>query len=142
VERAEELWNVCADMLRTQVSEATWKTWFEGIVPVATSDDELNLAVPSSLVKERIEGRYLSLVQDVVTDTVGNKVDITLDVRTRSSDYQSPNEPNGDSFFSGNGPITGGSTATMAPPQPAVISVAPAVVEQEAKVVQPAFHSW
>jgi chromosomal replication initiator protein len=82
VEKAEALWIECADTLKSQVSESIWKTWFEGIIPIDSPGENLQLAVPSSLVKERLEGRYLSLVQDVVSDTVGNSIRIDLDVRT------------------------------------------------------------
>ncbi len=86
MEKAEELWMACAEALRGQVSEATWKTWFEGIVPVDANDGHLELAVPNSLIKERIEGRYMSLVNDVIADTAGRSITISLDVRTRESE--------------------------------------------------------
>lgn len=81
MEKAEELWKACAEALRSQVSEATWKTWFEGIKPVRTSDDSIDLSVPSSLVKDRLEGRYLGLVRDVVSDTLGRPMEIHLEVQ-------------------------------------------------------------
>jgi chromosomal replication initiator protein len=77
-----QLWNVCAESLRTQVSEATWKTWFEGIRPMTADDRGLALAVPSSLVKERLEGRYLGLVEHAVASALGAPVQIRIDVRT------------------------------------------------------------
>jgi chromosomal replication initiator protein len=81
VETAEELWKACAEALRGQVSEATWKTWFEGIKPLRTTEDRIDLAVTSSLVKDRLEGRYLGLVRDVVGDTLGRPMDIHLEVQ-------------------------------------------------------------
>ena len=114
VEKAEQLWTECADALKGQVSEATWKTWFEGIIPVESNEGRLQLAVPSSLVKERIEGRYLSLVQDVVSDTFGGNVEILLDVRTKRPEvdvintYDNSVQPN--AFQT---PVTSGSTSTI-----------------------------
>lgn len=113
MERVVELWTACADALRGQVSEATWKTWFEGIVPVAVSEQRLQLAVPSSLVKERIEGRYLSLVRDVVADTAGPDLEITLDVRTDDSDRFRPDGDPGTPTTIGS-VVNSGSTATLA----------------------------
>jgi chromosomal replication initiator protein len=81
VERADELWTVCVRALQSQVSEATWKTWFEGIGPINSAGDQLRLGVPSSLVKERIEARYLSLVRDVVTDVAGSPIEISFEVQ-------------------------------------------------------------
>ena len=73
--------HVCR-VLRSQVSEATWKTWFEGIRPMTADDRGLALAVPSSLVKERLEGRYLGLVEHAVAAALGSPVQIRIDVRT------------------------------------------------------------
>ena len=126
VERAEELWTECAEALRGQVSEATWKTWFEGIIPVRTPDDQLRLAVPSSLAKERIEGRYLSLVQDVVADTAGTEVVIHLDVQTATAldQHGSPSERD-TGFLSSASASAAATTATLAPTPPRTNEVFP-----------------
>ncbi len=79
---AAPLWNTCADALRVQVSDATWRTWFDGIQPISADNERLVLAVPSSLVKERLEDRYLGLVEQTVAAAVGNPVQIHIDVRT------------------------------------------------------------
>jgi chromosomal replication initiator protein len=81
VEKAEDLWKACAEALKSQVSEATWKTWFEAVRPISSTDNRLELAVPSSLMKERIESRYLGLVQDIANDTTGSPVEIHLTVQ-------------------------------------------------------------
>ena len=75
-------------MLRAQVSDATWRTWFEAVHPVAVEEGTLVLAVPSALAKERIEGRYLGLVRDIMSDATGNELPVRIDVRTehRSQD--------------------------------------------------------
>jgi chromosomal replication initiator protein len=65
-----------------QVSDATWRTWFDGIRPVSADNERLVLAVPSSLVKERLEDRYLGMVEQTVAAAVGNPVEIHIDVRT------------------------------------------------------------
>jgi chromosomal replication initiator protein len=85
---AERLWKSCAEVLRDQVSEATWRTWFDGIEPLEATDAELRLAVPNPLVRERLEGRYLSLVQDAVTVVAGDGMSIALEIRTESRSPQ------------------------------------------------------
>jgi len=77
-----QLWSACAASLRGQVSEATWKAWFEGIRPMTADERGLALAVPSSVVKERLEGRYLGLVEHAVASALGSPVEIRIDVRT------------------------------------------------------------
>ena len=60
---ADGLWNNCAASIRAQVSDAVWRTTFSGAKAVAFDEGELVLVVPNGLQKERIEGRYLGLVQ-------------------------------------------------------------------------------
>ena len=79
---AEQLWTICAASLRDQVTEATWKTWFEGLQVVSLDERCLHLSVPSSLMKERLEGRYLGLVEHSVTAVLGHPVEIRISVQT------------------------------------------------------------
>jgi chromosomal replication initiator protein len=73
---------VCAESLHDQVTDATWKTWFEAISPVDLHDDCFVLAVPSSLMKERLEGRYLGLIEHAVAAARGGPAEIRIEVRT------------------------------------------------------------
>src|SRR5438874_306308 len=86
----EQLWTACAASLRTQVSDAAWRTWFEDARAVSVDDGRLVLAVPSSLVKERIQTRYLPLVRDALEDTTGASYDVILEVRTDDEDLGEP----------------------------------------------------
>jgi len=82
----EGLWIDCAEALRLQVSDATWRTWFAGVTPVALEGHQLVLAVPSSMVRDRLESRYRVLVQETVSDTLGDAYDVVLDVRQDNSE--------------------------------------------------------
>lgn len=62
------VWDQCAAMLRPQVSGAVWALAFQDAKQVGLTDECLVLSVPSSLAKERIEARYLSLVHDALAD--------------------------------------------------------------------------
>ncbi len=77
----EELWKACTAVLRDQVSEAVWKTWFDGITPLEFDDEHLLLGVPSPIVKERLEGRYLGLVLEALV-AVKHGVNVEFTVRT------------------------------------------------------------
>ena len=82
VDEAQELWTACAEVLREQVSEAVWLTTFNAARPTSLVDHQLILAVPSSVVKERIEGRYLTLVRSALADVGAQDVDLRVEVRT------------------------------------------------------------
>jgi chromosomal replication initiator protein len=82
VDGAHELWTTCADVLREQVSEAVWLTTFNAAEPVALDADALRVAVPSSVVKDRIEGRYLTLVKSALADAGAADLDLQIEIRT------------------------------------------------------------
>jgi chromosomal replication initiator protein len=113
---AEQLWILCSDALRIQVSDATWKTWFDGIRAVSADDGHLMLSVPSSLVKERLENRYLPMVRDVLADATGADRAITLDVRTDAVTGDDGGSPG---LLGGNDWTTALPTAPAVPPPPA-----------------------
>jgi chromosomal replication initiation ATPase DnaA len=97
VDGAQLLWTACADVLREQVSEAVWLTTFNAAQPVGLADGTLVLAVPSSVVKERIEGRYLTLVKSALADAGAPATDLQIEVRTgEADDHGDEPRPSGD----------------------------------------------
>jgi len=67
------------------VSDAVWRTTFSGAKAVAFDDRELVLMVPNGLQKERIEGRYLGLVQDAI-DERADDVSVRVEIHTEPGD--------------------------------------------------------
>ncbi len=76
----EELWILCSEALREQVSDAIWQAYLSGITPVSIEDDEIVLGVPNTLIRDRVESRFLGLIQDTVTGTVGRDLVVQLEV--------------------------------------------------------------
>jgi chromosomal replication initiator protein len=102
VTEAQQLWNDCSVALRSQVSEATWKAWFSGIEPVAVANGTLVLAVPNSVVRERLEGRFSALLQDALHDASGKDYPIRFDVEvSEAPNYEPPAAPGAASSFPG-----------------------------------------
>jgi chromosomal replication initiator protein len=81
VGEAEELWNACTSSLRGQLPDAVWTTCFQPTTVVELTDDVLVVAVPSTLVKERIETRYMPQVHAVLSSLGQPEVDLVLQVR-------------------------------------------------------------
>jgi len=81
VTEAQQLWNDCSDSLRSQVSEATWRAWFSSIRPVAVANGTLVLAVPSGVVRDRLEGRFHGLVHEALLDSSGKEIQFRFDVQ-------------------------------------------------------------
>jgi chromosomal replication initiator protein len=79
--QAGDLWTKCNGSLRDQVSESTWQLWLSGIEPVAFSDGVFVLSVPNGLIRERVESRYLPMIEDTLANEVGSPVRGRLEVR-------------------------------------------------------------
>jgi chromosomal replication initiator protein len=80
VTQAADLWTKCSGSLRDQVSESTWQLWLSGIEPVAFTDGVFVLAVPNGLIRERVESRYLPMIEDTLANEVGSPVRGRLEV--------------------------------------------------------------
>jgi chromosomal replication initiator protein len=65
---AEQIWDRVSENLRQQVSDAVWNSTFHDIIAVGTEGDSLVLAVPSQLLRQRIEQRYQGLLDAVLED--------------------------------------------------------------------------
>jgi chromosomal replication initiator protein len=81
VTQAGELWTTSSDLLRAEVSEAIWRTWLDAVEPVETDDRSLVLSAPSSLVRDRLEERYLPLLEKVVAQVAGRELRVRILVR-------------------------------------------------------------
>ena len=88
VDDADILWTTCAGVLREQVSQAVWQTTFAGARPVRADDQVFVLAVPSTVVRERIEGRYLTLVNSALADAGGGSAALVIEVHTDESSLE------------------------------------------------------
>jgi chromosomal replication initiator protein len=80
VNDTDNLWNRCAGTLRDQVADATWRTWLSGIRPARVEGTSWVLTTPNSLVRDRIEGRFLELISAAAADVAGHPVTVTLTV--------------------------------------------------------------
>ena len=80
VNQAGVLWTKCTGSLREQVSETTWQLWLSGIEPVDFDDGVFVLAVPNGLIRERVESRYLPMIEDTLANEVGSPVRGRLEV--------------------------------------------------------------
>ena len=77
------LWTRCTVSLRDQVSEATWQMWLSGIRPISFEDGVFILGVPNALVRERVESRFLPLIEDTLANEAGTPVTARLRVADR-----------------------------------------------------------
>jgi chromosomal replication initiator protein len=56
------------------VSESTWQLWLSGIEPVDYANGVFVLEVPNLIIRERVESRYLPMIEDTLANEVGAPV--------------------------------------------------------------------
>lgn len=75
---ATRLWTTCAESLRAQLPDSTWKAWFESIEPVELRENTLVLNAPSQLVKERIQNRFMSIILEALRTFADAEMDVAI----------------------------------------------------------------
>ncbi|CAN5475482.1 hypothetical protein BH10ACT1_BH10ACT1_40970 [soil metagenome] len=90
---AQDLWTTCQASLRTQVSDVVWLSTFQDITALSTDGTTLQLSVPSGVVKDRVENRYLSLVEDILRDQNGAALSIVLSVQPDAAEVTTVADP-------------------------------------------------
>lgn len=65
------LWNNCLDVIRDNIPEPAFKTWFAPIVPLNYEDSVLTIQVPSQFFYEYLEDKYLDLIQQTLYREIG-----------------------------------------------------------------------
>ncbi len=100
----QDLWKHCAGALREQVSDGTWRMWLAGLKVQSLDTDTLVLAAPNAMIRERVEGRFLGLIQAAASDVAGQDVKVLVEVAPLST---SANDPSAayDVFDDGPDPI-------------------------------------
>lgn len=78
MEELTETWGACSASLRESVSDVVWQMWLSKLEPVEISGDNLVLSVSNTIVRNRINDRFLGLIRDTVTDVVGRTLSVGL----------------------------------------------------------------
>ena len=65
------LWNKCLDIIRDNVSEGVYNTWFLPVVPLKLENFEFTIQVPSQFFYEYLEEKYVDLIYATLNRVVG-----------------------------------------------------------------------
>ena len=65
------LWNNCLKVIKDNVSEEAYKTWFDPIVPLKYENNEFVVEVPSMFFYEYIEEKFAELLRLTLSREVG-----------------------------------------------------------------------
>jgi len=95
------VWSDCLEIIRQEVDEQNFNTWFKPINPVRTTDDVLTIQVPSQFFYEWLEEHYVSLLRKTIKRELGNeaRLEYRIVVEHNGSTPSTVDYPN---FNSGN----------------------------------------
>jgi chromosomal replication initiator protein len=68
----EQLWKNCLDVIKDNITDASFSTWFAPIVPLKYENNIFVLQVPSQFFVEYIEEKYIDLLRMTLYREVGN----------------------------------------------------------------------
>ncbi len=68
----QTVWNNCLKVIRDNVNEKSFKTWFEPIVPIKLENNVLTIQVPSPFFYEYLEEQYIDLLKKTLRRELGN----------------------------------------------------------------------
>ena len=75
-------WNRCLDIIRDNVSESVFSTWFADIQPLKYENGTLTIQVKSNFVYEFLEGNYVDLLRSTLFKVMGNGTQLMYSVLT------------------------------------------------------------
>ena len=84
VEEPIGLWTCCTASLREQLSESAWHMWLSGVEPIpgteSSHENVLVLGVPSLAIRDRVESRFVPMIEATLESLAGQAVKIRLQV--------------------------------------------------------------
>lgn len=81
------VWDECLSIIRDNISEEGYKTWFAPIRAKSLVGKALTLEVPSHYVREHIEANYSDLLLKVLTRVIGSGFRLIYSVRVVGNSY-------------------------------------------------------
>lgn len=94
----ESVWKDCLRVIRENVAEQSFNTWFKPISPIRCKDDVLTIQVPSQFFYEWLEEHYVHVLKKAINAVMGPQArleySVIVDNGNSSSSPLSVNLPN------------------------------------------------
>jgi chromosomal replication initiator protein len=91
----EEVWYNCLLIIKDNIPDNSFNTWFKPIIPIKLEQNVLTIEVPSTFFYEFIEERYIDLLKKVLYKELGSEAkleySIKIDNSSTSNGSKNPN---------------------------------------------------
>ena len=84
------IWSQAAETLANQVSDTVWASTFQEVAFRDLTDDLLTISAPSQMIRQRIEQRYLGLVEAALADVGFPELSLAIEVDIDHGDQFDP----------------------------------------------------
>ncbi|MDR0989363.1 MAG: chromosomal replication initiator protein DnaA [Prevotellaceae bacterium] len=85
------LWNHCLDIIKDNVADQTYKTWFLPIIPLKYEDHTLMVQVPSHFFREFLEDKFVELLRTTLYRVIGEGTKLVYNVVVDESSHATVN---------------------------------------------------
>lgn len=82
-------WERCLDIIRDNVGEDRFNTWFKPAKAIGYKDDTLTLSLPSTFFMEEYEDRFINLIASALRKEFGPNVRLRYEVEVINGDKKS-----------------------------------------------------
>lgn len=89
---ATEVWNNCLTVIKDNINEQSFNTWFEPIKAIKIKDNVLTIQVPSQFFYEWLEEHYIQLLKKVIKSELGASGRLEYSI-VMDSNYPQQNQP-------------------------------------------------
>lgn len=87
---AKAVWEACLRLIRDNVEEHVYSTWFEPIVPIKLDDKVLTIQVKSHFVYEHLEDNYIDILSKAIRRELGSAAKLEYSVVMQRGDNADP----------------------------------------------------
>jgi chromosomal replication initiator protein len=67
----KDIWNKCLEIIKEEISEKNFQTWFLPIVPYSLKNSTITIEVPNKFFYEWLEENYLPVIKKSITEVLG-----------------------------------------------------------------------
>lgn len=85
----ETIWNNCLEIIKSNISNQVYTTWFEPIKPVSIQEDILTIEVPSQFFYEWLEEHYVDIIKKALHRIIGEKAKLEYRILVDKNDINS-----------------------------------------------------
>ena len=85
-----DLWNNCLNIIKNDISEQSFATWFAPIVPLKFQNNTLTIQVPSQFFYEWLEENFVSTLRKAIDQTVGKRGMLEYSIVVDTGDRKNP----------------------------------------------------